>query len=42
MKKNNYELLPIVSISSDGNLIKYNQTYESIISHPNEECEENY
>ena len=42
MKKNNYELHPILSISSDGELIEYNGNYESLLSHSNKVCEENY
>ena len=42
MKKNNYELHPLIGISSNGDLIEYNQNYQSLLSHSNEVCEENY
>ena len=42
MKKNNYELHPLLGISSDGELIEYYQNYESLLYHSNPNCEENY
>ena len=33
---------PILSISSDGDLIKYNTNYESLLNHSNKNCEDNY
>ena len=42
MKKNNYELHPLLGISSEGKFIEYNQNYESLLYHSNPNCEENY
>ena len=42
IKINNYELYPIIDISSNGNIREYNQNYESLLKHSGPNCEENY
>ena len=42
MKINNFELLPIINIGPDGPEIKYDETYESLLSHSGENYENNY
>ena len=42
IKKNNYELFPLLSIDLDGKTTEYKKNYESLLVHSCEICEENY
>ena len=42
IKKNNHELLPLLTIDSDGNTTQYTQNYESLLKHSRQHCEEKY
>ena len=42
IKKNNYELYPILNFNSDSTYNKYNHNYESLLKNSGKECEENY
>ena len=42
LKKNNYELFPLLSIDLDGKTTEYKKNYESLLVHSCEICEENY
>ena len=42
IKKNNYELFPLLSIDLDGKTTEYKKNYESLLDHSGEICEENY
>ena len=42
MKKNNYEMYPILDINSYNERTYYNQNYENLLKHSKEPCENNY
>ena len=42
IKKNNYELYPILNFNSYTTYNKYNHNYESLLKNSGKECEENY